>query len=277
MALRFVHAEQQAALCTIVGIDGSFSRRLGAQLAVGPDGRTIGSLSDGCLERELATQAQTIRAALGPPRTLRYGQGSPFIDFRLPCGSGLDVVVDPAPDRDSIAQAVEMLDQRKSADLTLPVGDAGLLQRRSYWPTLRLVICGVGPEADWLSNLAANFGVSSVVVGPDKGLSLGAAPNWLKVDEWTAVILLFHDHEWEHAILKWALATSAFYIGAIGGKQTRESRRALLAEQGATDAEIARVRSPIGLIAHARDARLLALSILSEVAGAYEYTRNQAL
>lgn len=276
MALRFVHATPQAALCTIVGIDGSFSRRLGAQLAVGPDGGTVGSLSDGCLERELATQAQAIRAASGPPRTIRYGQGSPIIDFRLPCGSGLDVVVDPAPDRGAVAQAVERLDRRQSADLALPVGDSSLLQQRSYWPSLRLVICGAGPEADWLAKLAAGFGVSSVVVGPDKGLGLGSAPRWLAVDEWTAVILLFHDHEWEQAILEWALATPAFYIGAIGGKQTRQNRRELLAERGTTDDQIARVRSPIGLIEHARDARLLALSVLSEVAGAYEHTRSPA-
>ena len=277
MALRFAHAVPQAALCTIVGIDGSFSRRLGAQLAVGPDGGTVGSLSDGCLERELATQAQAIRAALGPPRTLRYGQGSPFIDFRLPCGSGLDVVVDAAPDRTAIAQTVERLDRRKPAALALPVDNSGLLQRRAYWPSLRLVICGVGPEADWLAKLAEGFGVSSVVVGPDRGLGMGSAPSWLEVDEWTAVILLFHDHEWEQAILEWALATPAFYIGAIGGKQTRENRRALLADRGATNAQIARVRSPIGLIEHARDARLLALSVLSEVAGAYEHTRSQPL
>ena len=42
-------ANNGAALCTIVNIDGSFSRRLGAQLAINPDGSIVGSLSDGCL------------------------------------------------------------------------------------------------------------------------------------------------------------------------------------------------------------------------------------
>ncbi len=41
-------------LCTIVGIEGGFSRRLGAQLAILPDSSTIGSLADGCLEAQLA-------------------------------------------------------------------------------------------------------------------------------------------------------------------------------------------------------------------------------
>ncbi|WP_298195899.1 XdhC family protein, partial [Novosphingobium sp.] len=46
--------EPGAVLCTLVGIEGGFSRRLGAQLVVGADGTLTGSLSDGCLEAELA-------------------------------------------------------------------------------------------------------------------------------------------------------------------------------------------------------------------------------
>ena len=51
-------------LCTIVGIEGSFSRRLGAQLAVHPDGAITGSLADGCLEQQLASE---IRDTSGKP------------------------------------------------------------------------------------------------------------------------------------------------------------------------------------------------------------------
>jgi xanthine dehydrogenase accessory factor len=86
-ALRYA-AAQEAALCTIVTIEGSFSRRIGAQLAVGRDGTTAGDMADNCLDAELANQAR-IAFAEGTPRVLRYGEGSPFIDFRLPCGSGL--------------------------------------------------------------------------------------------------------------------------------------------------------------------------------------------
>ena len=106
-----------AGLCTVVGIDGSFSRRLGAQLAVHPDGSVTGSLADGCLEAELAREM----ALGGAPRVLRYGAGSSQIDFRLPCGGGLDVLVDPSPDRLACQAAVDRLDQRQEARLDLPV------------------------------------------------------------------------------------------------------------------------------------------------------------
>ena len=50
-------AQGNAALCTIVGIDGSFSRRVGTQLAVFSDGR-VGDMADRCLDDELASQAR---------------------------------------------------------------------------------------------------------------------------------------------------------------------------------------------------------------------------
>ena len=113
-------ASCSAALCTIVGIEGSFSRRLGVQIAIANDGTVSGSLAAGCLERELATQAMQARAS-GAPRLLRYGRGSPFIDFRMPCGSGLDIVVDPAPERVRLGRAIATLDARKPVDVPLPV------------------------------------------------------------------------------------------------------------------------------------------------------------
>ena len=50
-------AAGNAALCTIVGIDGSFSRRVGTQLAVAADGTRAGDMADKCLDAELAHQA----------------------------------------------------------------------------------------------------------------------------------------------------------------------------------------------------------------------------
>lgn len=273
IALRQAHADPRSALCTIVGIDGSFSRRLGGQLAIAPGGGTFGSLSDGCLEKELAAQALALKVLGDGPACLRFGKGSPFIDFRLPCGSGLDILLDPDPDRGAIREAVTRLDARLPASLPLATNRNGLLDRRAFIPSLRLIICGAGPEAQWLARLAASVGIAAAIAGPETSLHLNQTPDWLELDRWTAVTLLFHDHEWERAILEWALASDAFYIGAMGGKKAREGRHAFLSASGASEARISRVRSPIGLIKQARDARLLALSVLSEIAQDYEALR----
>lgn len=261
-----------AALCTIVGIDGSFSRRRGAQLAIGHDGGIVGSLADSCLEAELANQA-SMAWSEGKARLLRYGRGSPYIDIRLPCGGGLDVLIDPFPDQRSLQEAVDRIDARAIAGIELALPEhasPGLLTTRHYLPPLRFAILGAGPECWALQKLAAAFGIEAIVLGPETGLALGREPASLRVDRWTALVMLFHDHEWEDALLKWALQTPAFFIGAQGGAGVREARRRRLAEAGHGLDAIARINGPIGLIAHARDPGVLALSVLAQVVDAYQ-------
>lgn len=267
-------AASDAALCTIVGIDGSFSRRLGAQLAIAGDGTAVGSLADGCLEAELARQAERARAC-GKPLLLRYGKGSPFIDFRLPCGSGLDIVVDPRPARAALGATVAALDRREEAWLDLPVMDSGLATSRRYVPALRLLILGDSAEAQALASLSAQCGIAQVQHGRGDGLALGRRPENLLADQWSAIVLLFHDHEWELPVLDWALSTAAFYIGAIGGKAARDARFTQLAAKGHSPAQLQRLRSPIGLIPAAREAGTLALGVLAEIVREYEAARRE--
>ena len=254
-----------AGLCTIVGIEGSFSRRLGAQLAVHPDGSVTGSLADGCLERELALEV----AAGGAPRVIRYGAGSQRIDFRLPCGGGLDILIDPSPDRAACTAALERLARREEAALPLPAPSP--LAARRYVPALRLLLLGEGPELAAMAQIAAAAGIEAECHGREGGsLALGQRPDHLAADRWTAIVLLFHDHEWEEALLDWALRTPAFFIGAQGGAPARAARSARLAALGYDLAQIARIASPIGTVGHSREPLALALSVLAGISGAYE-------
>ncbi len=266
-ALRALAATGRGALCTIVGIDGSYSRRLSAQLAVLEDGTVIGSLADGCLEAQLAREAERL-AGQGQPCLLRFGSGSPLIDFRLPCGSGLDIVVDPCPDIAAIREAVHLLDSRHPATLAIHAQGLSAPFQRHYQPALRLLILGTGPESHMLATQAMAHGIDTQWLRPrdrDGGtLSLHQAPD-LQVDLWTAIILLFHDHEWERGLLPWALQSSAFYIGAQGGAQARRQRALMLDSIGVPVDWQRRLRSPVGLIPHAREPSVLGLSILAEI------------
>lgn len=273
----FACAASGGALCTVTAIDGSWSRRLGAQLAVLPDGSTRGSLADGCLEKALAGEALGARSRRGPARVLRYGEGSPFLDIRLPCGSGIEVLVDPFPDQQALDAACTALTARRPADFPVGTTPRGPFVRR-FLPKLRLVVMGSGPEVTALVRLAGAQGIDCVVAGPmgeaatDIAISLGRAPDLppeLSVDPWTAVAVLFHDHEWEREILPWALASPAFYVGAQGGRGARETRRAMLAAAGKNPAD-PRLRCPIGVFAHARTPSVLALSILAQIVAEHE-------
>ena len=265
-------AGNEAALCTIVGIEGSFSRRVGAQLAVGRDGTLAGDMADKCLDSELANRAKAAFAD-GRTRLLRYGEGSPFIDFRLPCGSGLDILVDPAPDRAGLQNCIAELAARREAALPLALpanAPPRLAAERRYIPALRLLLLGAGAECAALARLAKAQGIEVDWREAGQGLSLNQVPTDLAADPWTAVLLLFHDHEWEFALLDWALGTPTFYIGAQGGAPAREARLERLRDAGHSEADLARIHSPVGLIPQARDSQVLALSVLAEIVGAYE-------
>lgn len=253
-------------LCTIVGIDGSFSRRIGAQLAVMPDGSTVGSLADGCLEAQLAADM----AALTRAEVRRYGRGAARIDFRLPCGGGLDILLDPAPDRAACRAALGALEARRPARLPLPAGSP--LADRSYLPALRIVAFGEGPELTQLVRLARAADIA-IEAWDTRRLSLGQAAKDCRLDRWSAVVLLFHDHEWEAALLARALDSQAFYIGAQGGESARVARSLRLAALGVAEEAVARITSPIGLIPGCKAPDVLALSALSEIVARYEQLR----
>ncbi|MGB3808254.1 MAG: XdhC family protein [Erythrobacter sp.] len=261
--------EPGVALCTIVGIEGSFSRRLGAQLAVRPDGSVSGSLADGCLERQLAVDV----AAMKEPIVRRYGAGSDLIDFRLPCGSGLDILLEPAPDRAKLRAVAHHLDQRQPARLELPA--CSPLRERTFVPQLAVRAFGEGPELEVLARLAGAMGVRIEKLTRSE-LSLGRASGLPLCDAWTATVLLFHDHEWELALIEEALESDAFYIGAQGGESARIRRVLELQARGVDETALARLESPIGLIPTCKDPATLALSVLAEIAGRYGALRDAA-
>ncbi|MXO47429.1 hypothetical protein GRI69_04055 [Erythrobacter vulgaris] len=253
-------------LCTIVQIEGSFSRRLGAQLAVLPDGSTVGDLADGCLESQLASNMKQCVER----RVVRYGRGSSRIDFRLPCGGGLDILLDPEPDRGACRSAFAALQARRPARIAL--GGESHLPNRTYLPALKLVVLGEGPELEAVASLCSAMRIG-VEVFSRNDLALGQAAQNVRYDPWTACLLLFHDHEWELALLEQAVASEAFYVGAQGGERARSDRTLALAARGVPEVQIARLTSPVGLTPACKSPRTLALSALSEIVGRFEQMR----
>ena len=87
----------------------------------------------------------------------------------------------------------------------------------------------------------------------------------MPVDAHTAVLLLFHDHEWEQNLLMHAATLEPFFIGALGSRKTQEIRLQRLAGAGLSAAYCGRVQGPIGLVPCLRNASLIAVPALAEV------------
>ncbi len=82
-------------LITLVSVQGSSYRRVGARLLLGDDGETVGSISGGCLEGELVHRAKwLIRQG---PKVRHYStsfEDTEEIPYGLGCGGELDLLLE---------------------------------------------------------------------------------------------------------------------------------------------------------------------------------------
>jgi xanthine dehydrogenase accessory factor len=81
----------------------------------------------------------------------------------------------------------------------------------------------------------------------------------------SAIVALTHDPKLDDPALSEALRSPAFYIGALGSKQTHARRLERLKANGFSDAELARIHGPIGLNIGARSPAEIAVAILGEM------------
>jgi xanthine dehydrogenase accessory factor len=102
-----------------------------------------------------------------------------------------------------------------------------------------------------------------VVAWPHRYLRAQADAGLL--DERTVVCVLTHDPKFDVPVLEVALRLPLAYVGAMGSRRTHDDRLARLREAGMTDAELARLSSPVGLDLGARTPEETAVSIAAEI------------
>jgi len=291
---------EDSILAIIAGVEGPSYRPLGAMMAVMSDGSRVGTLSSGCIEADIALHATEALKAKSP-RMLRYGKGSPFVDIELPCGGGLDILLVPTPNKPALNEIATRQAARDGCSLRIDVESAAMAVRDNakteregstltvqFDPAIRFLVFGKGPEATTFAALVNSAGYPILLLSPDtetlqSGESVGCPthhmttkrfPKDVSVDQHTAIVLFFHDHDWEPLILHRALETDAFYIGSQGSQRARDARVATLQAMGVSASDIIRLRGPVGLIPSARDAGTLAVSVLAEIlATAMQKTR----
>src|SRR5436309_3485969 len=85
---------ERIALATVVNVEGSSPRAVGAKLAVSESGQMVGSVSGGCVEGAVFDEALKVIKS-GKPKLLHYGIADEFaMDVGLACGGMIDVFVE---------------------------------------------------------------------------------------------------------------------------------------------------------------------------------------
>lgn len=92
---RWQAAGKRVALATVVEVWGSAPRPLGSKMAISDAGEIAGSVSGGCVEGAVATEAQEVLHS-GAPKLLRYGvTRDEAWAVGLACGGTIEVFVEP--------------------------------------------------------------------------------------------------------------------------------------------------------------------------------------
>ena len=294
-----------AVLATVVETWGSAPRRVGAQLAVGGDGRIEGSVSGGCVEGAVIVEALEALSD-GKHRLLEFGvSDDDAFAVGLACGGTIRVLVEPvgkalpeamlsdlAAARDArkpVAYVVETdtgarrLDREGHADRMRMdrsgFEDDGQTFVAVHNPPLRLIVVGAVHIAQALVPMARIAGYDPVLVDPRDSFGSDTRfpeetvlRDWpdeavaaIGIDARTAVVLLTHDPKLDDPALLAALRSEAFYIGALGSTRTHAKRLARL-EQAGIDAErIGRIHAPIGFDIGAAGPAEIAVAILAQM------------
>ncbi|OYR32665.1 xdhC and CoxI family protein [Brucella lupini] len=269
-----------AALATLTEIRGGAARTLGAHVAIAADGRYCGYVSGGCVEAAVAAEAVEAIAE-GRDRIVKFGAGSPYFDISLPCGGGITVSIHVLRSYEVLHAVLADLSRRHPAALAYSpqsrtLVKSGFTSDRSHWrgdtfvsvylPQTRLVISGQTGEVDAVRRLAEASGYEVGHAEPSMTHVEHVAPS---MDRYTGVVLLHHDLDLEASLLDRALASQAFYIGALGSTRTHNRRLQRLQSMGVDPETMGRIKAPIGMFGPTRNASTLAISVIADIAAVW--------
>jgi xanthine dehydrogenase accessory factor len=275
------------ALATLVAVEGGGPRPAGTQM-VFAEGIAAGYFSGGCVESDVADHAFACLAD-GQPRTLVYGEGSPWPDIQLLCGARIEIFVERVAAEDpALAELLAAEAERRPvswlSDGSMRVCAAELepwpdvrVQKR-YPPRTRLVVVGGDPTALAIAQLGAQAEFETTLVrpkGPQTPPPLtgvgylrqdpAEAFRIVGLDAWTAVAIATHDSETDHAALAAALPSDAGYVGLLGARRRLPERLARLRAAGVPEAALARLAAPIGLDIGGKAPWEVAVSVIGEI------------
>ena len=247
-----------SALVTLFRAEGSSYRQPGARLLINNDGTTVGAISGGCLEAEVARKAHwNVRNGATVEQISTVVEDRSEIPYGLGCGGTLSLLVEPANTPEAIALFEAMRDSlaglRRSVITWLPGTNARLCRNiyddsgrtlfasseqrtddnvfdESLEPPHKVFIFGAGDDAQSMAKLATLLGWRSVII--DGRSHLARRERFPEADEVLAIdslpasmispedaaVLMTHSYEQDRAWLTATLPKQPRYLGILGSR-----------------------------------------------------------
>jgi xanthine dehydrogenase accessory factor len=281
-------------LLTVAQTFGASPRPPGSLAAIRDDGILVGSVSGGCIEDDLVARREEYSGR--KPSFVAYGvTAEEARRFGLPCGGELEVIVEPDVSVEElegllsriggggiVARRVDLASGAWSFDAAAPTDECSRTASHFtsiHGPRWRMLVIGGSEIAHYLAEVASTVDFQVFVCDPrveyrEAWRAKGAT--WVegmpddavlafRPDGHSVILTVSHDPKLDDMALLEALKSEAFYVGAVGSKQTSAERRKRLAEFDLTPVQVARLRGPVGLSIGSRTPPEIALSILADL------------
>jgi xanthine dehydrogenase accessory factor len=235
---------KRGAVATIVNSQGSVPSFRAAKLLLREDGTSVGTVGGGSVEAEvLRTAREVIRHE--KPQTLTFNlNDKPQDNAGLTCGGTLQVFIEPlipAPELLILGAGHIAINLCKVAALAgfevTVVDDREEYANREHFPQAKDVVAEQFETA--LPHLQA---------GPK-----------------TFVVIATRGHGLDLAALRWAVRTSARYIGMVGSRKKSFTFLRELEREGIAAEKLARVNTPVGLDIGALTPEEIAVAVVAEM------------
>lgn len=277
-------------LVTVARTWGSSPRPPGSLAAVRDDGHLVGSVSGGCIEKQLAiriddtTRAKAFSHEISDDEARRFG---------LPCGGHLELVFESHKDSSDLKIILSAIESRKrlartvdlqsnavqytEVDRAVDFSYDGTKIRKVFGPGWRMLLIGGGQLSRYVAQFAQSLDYDVIVCEPrEEYASSFDVPGCTLVkslpdeavlqhatDHHSVVLALTHDANLDDSALIEALPSNAYYVGALGSRANNERRRKRLGDIGVENVE--RLHGPVGLPIGSRSAGEIAISIIAEL------------
>jgi xanthine/CO dehydrogenase XdhC/CoxF family maturation factor len=272
------------ALASLVRTRGSTYRKPGARLIVDSRGATLGVLSGGCLEEEIARYGVNV-IKKGVPELLVFDTRRLY-----GCNGSIEILIERIPAADTAENLLTLLAGKISSrklcrvrtrfegenlgsellpSEAIMIEEPGTLLH-TIRPPVRLLLFGNGAEIEPIQALAGDLKWTVEHLLHPLDLSDNFVP-----DDRTAALVMTHNFGRDLAALNRLLPLQLPYLGLLGPRKRHAELLAQLREYRQLDSSwIERLYAPAGLDVGSEAPEGIALSIVSEVAAVLSKRRG---
>jgi xanthine dehydrogenase accessory factor len=242
--VRLRRAGRKGAVATITNVRGSIPSFQSAKMLVRDDGSIAGTVGGGCVEAEVWQAAREVMES-EKPKSLTFNlNNNPSYDTGLVCGGTLEVFVEPV----------------------LPIADLYLFGAGHVSQSVAKVAALAGFDVTVVDDREAyanreRFPEASATIAEDFEQALAK----IEPGENSYLVIVTRGHRDDMRILRWAVDTTARYIGMIGSKRKVISIYKELEKDGVAAEKLERVNAPIGLEIGAVTPEEIAVAIVAEL------------